>query len=82
MKFDRIKLLMNRHMASHGFDHGSVGRGLGHGSVGHGTEHQDYPLPEAHPPGIMFSRVSRTRPTRCPQATIPAPEIVRSFFSY
>jgi hypothetical protein len=57
-----------------------VGRGLGQGSVGHGTGHQDYSLPVARPPVIMFSRVNMTRPTRYPQATILAPGIVRSFF--
>jgi hypothetical protein len=77
-----MKLFMNRHVASHGFGRGSVDRGLSHGSVGCGTGHLDYPLPVAPPPGITFSRVNRIRPTRCPQATIPAPRIVRSFFSY
>jgi hypothetical protein len=68
------KLFMNRHMASCDFGRGSVVYGLGPG-----TGHQDYPLPMACPPGIMFNGVNRTRPTRCPQATIPSPGIVRIF---
>jgi hypothetical protein len=66
---------MNRHMASHGR--------LGRESVGRGRGHLDFLLPKARPPGITFSRVNRTRPTRCPQATVLARGIVRSnFLSY
>jgi len=32
------------------------------------------------PPGITFSIVNRSRPTRCPQANISAPGIVRFIF--
>jgi hypothetical protein len=67
---------MNRHMASRGFGHGK----LGCASVGRGRGHKDFPLPEARPPGITFNGVNRTRPTRCPQATVPAPGIIRSIF--
>jgi hypothetical protein len=45
-----MKLLMNRHMQSHGFGRGSVSHGLGRG-----MGHQDYSLHVARPPGIMSS---------------------------
>ena len=57
-----------------------VSDGFPRGRGGHGMGHLDFPLPQARPPSITFSRVSRTRPTRCSQANIPAPSIVRSIF--
>jgi len=46
------------------------------GGFGGGVPHQDYSLPLARPPGIIFSRVNSARPRRCSQQNITAPSIV------
>ena len=50
------------------------------GGFGGGVPHQDYPLPLARPPVIIFSRVNRARPMRCSQQNIIATSIVRPIF--